>query len=58
MVKVYIISNEKLGDRIFEEIPVAELQIEADGMTLDEFQQKFNTGSLDARTQFIRFVSI
>lgn len=58
MIKVYLLTADKLGDRDFDEIPVAELQIEAFGMSLAEFQQNFNKGNLDARTQFIKFVSI
>lgn len=58
MVNVYILTSEQLGDRNFNEIPVAELQIEAKNMTLEEFQKSFNSGSRDARTEFIKFVAI
>lgn len=56
MIIVYLISQEQLGDRDFNSIPVAELQMEVEGMTPQEFQQKFNTGSLDCKKDFIRFV--
>ena len=58
MIKVYLLTAEQLGDRHFDEIPVAELQMEALGLSLAEFQQNFNKGNLDASTQFIKFVSI
>ncbi len=58
MLKVYTISQDKLGDRDFNEMSVADLQIEGTGMTVEEFQQNFNTGRVDARTEFIKFVSI
>ena len=37
MVKVYLLTAEKLGDRDFDEVPVADLQMEAFGMSLAEF---------------------
>lgn len=57
MFTVYILTHKQLGDRIFEEIPVVDLQLEAEGMSLEEFQNNFNKGKIDSRNSFIRFVS-
>ena len=58
MVKVYLLTGKQLGDRDFNEISVAELQIEAESMSLEDFQHSFNISEVDARTTFIKFVAI
>lgn len=58
MLNVYLIDKEKLGDRNFDEIPVSELQLEVEPISLEEFQKKFNAAQVDPRTQFMKVVSV
>lgn len=58
MVNVYLLTNEELKDRSFDDIDVMDLQLEGRKLTLEEFQQLYNSGKLDSRSEFIKFVSV